>query len=139
MRQNGFSLIELMIAVAIIGILAAIAYPNYLNHITKTRRTDGQTALFDLASRLERFYSENHTYAGATVAGLMGRNQSQENWYTLSITVQTASGFTLQARPNNAQGRDDTRCQTLTLNNLGVKGIVAGPAGNPTANVDDCW
>lgn len=143
--KKGFSLIELMIVVVIVGILAAVAYPSYLSYITKSRRSDGQAALLDLANRMERYFSENHTYATATIGtssattDVLSSATSPEGWYTLSIPTKTAFAFTIQATPQNAQGTEDTSCQSLTLNNLGQKGITAGPAGNPTATVAKCW
>lgn len=142
---KGFSLIELMVVVVIVGILVAVAYPSYINHITKSRRSDGQTALLDLANRMERYFSENHTYATATIAAgnaatdVLGSNLSPEQWYTISIPAKSAFAYTIQATPRNAQATEDTLCQSLTLNNLGQKGITAGPAGNPTGTADNCW
>ena len=144
MRNKGFSLIELMIVLVIIAILVTIAYPSYREHISRGRRSDGQSALLDLASRLERYYSQQNSYIGATVGtgganDIRSSNTSPEGWYTLSITTQTASAFTIRATPRNAQSTDDRRCQTLTLTNLGVKGITAGPSGSPTGTVTQCW
>jgi type IV pilus assembly protein PilE len=141
--SKGFSLIELMIVVVIVAILTTIAYPSYRDYITRGRRSDGQSALLDLASRMERYYSQQNTYQTATIGAgataVRSSNTSPEGWYTLSITAQTASTFTLRATPLNAQATDDLRCQSLTLNNLGVKGITAGPAGAPTGTVAQCW
>jgi len=142
--KKGFTLIELLIAIIIIGILAGIAYPSYLDYITRSRRSDGQAALLDLASRMERFYSERNTYQTATIAtggntDIRSTNVSPEGWYTLSIAAQNASSYTLQATPRNAQGTDDKRCQSLTVNNLGAKGITNGPYGAPTGPTSRCW
>jgi type IV pilus assembly protein PilE len=143
--KNGFSLVELMIVLGIIGILAAIAYPSYNEYTTRAHRADGQSALLDLATRMERYYSENNTYATATVAAgngatdVLGTNISPDGWYTLSITAQGAGTFTVQATPRLEQANRDTRCQSLTYNNLGQKGITNGPAGAPTGTVAQCW
>ena len=141
--NKGFSLIELLIALTVVGILSAIAYPAYHQYVAQSRRTDGQAALLDLAQRMERYYSENHTYATATIAtavatDVLSSNQSPEGWYTLTITAQNGSSFTIQATPNGAQATTDTRCQSLTLNNLGVKGIADG-ASTPTGTAAQCW
>lgn len=141
---KGFTLIELMITVVVIAILVTIAYPSYREYIARSRRADGQSALLDLASRMERYYSDRNTYQTATIGtgaatDVRATNLSPESWYTLAITAQTASSYTLQATPRNAQGTTDTRCQSLTINNLGAKGIANGPAGTPTGPVDRCW
>ena len=142
--NKGFSLIELMIVMAIVVIITSIAYPNYRDYITRGRRTDGQSALLDLAGRMERYYSEQNTYQTATIGtgaatDVRTTNISPETWYTLSITAQTASSFTLQATPRNAQANADLLCQSLTLNNIGAKGITNGPAGAPTSTATQCW
>jgi len=142
--KKGFTLMELMITLVIVGILTTIAVPSYKDYIMRARRSDGKSALMDLASQMERFYSERNTYVGATIGG-GGANEvrssptSTDGWYTLAITTQTASNFTIQASPNNAQATADTTCQTLTMTNLGVKGIAAGSGGTPSGPVTKCW
>ncbi len=125
-KVKGFTLIELLIAVAIVGILAAIAYPNYLDHMYKSRRADGHSALMNLASYMESFYTENNTYTGATLTALGLTNQSPQNYYTTSISAATATSYTIKATPTGAQASDS--CGALTLTNTNVKG--------PRAN---CW
>lgn len=142
--KQGFSLIELLIVVVVVAILVSIAYPSYQEYITRARRSEGQSALMDLASRMERYYSEHHTYQTATIGSgnasdVLSSATTAEGWYTLSIPTATASTYTLQATPRNTQGTSDTRCQSLTLTHLGVKGISNGPAGTPTGTVDACW
>jgi type IV pilus assembly protein PilE len=139
MKKYGFSLIELMIAVAVVGILAAIAVPSYQAYMTKTNRTEAQTSLVTLASSMESYYTENHTYATATINGLNGTNQTPNAYYTLSITNLTGSTYTLNATPNGGQATRDTLCQTLTLTQAGTKGIANGPSGAPTGTAADCW
>jgi type IV pilus assembly protein PilE len=68
-RQGGFTLIELMITVAVIGILAAIAFPSYQDSVRKSRRTDGKNALTQAVANMERYYTENNTYATANICG----------------------------------------------------------------------
>ena len=68
-RQRGFTLIELMITVAVIAILAAIAYPSYQDSIRKSRRTDAKNALTQAMANMERYYTENNTYATAAICG----------------------------------------------------------------------
>ena len=117
MKKNnrGFTLIELIIVVAIIGILAGVGYPAYSSAVKKGNRADGVDSLLSLAGRMEEFYMNNDTYLGATVANAT----SSDGLYTLSITAQTAFGYTLTAItiPVGA----DPECGNLILNSLGQK------------------
>lgn len=142
--NKGFSLIELLIVVAISTIIACMTYPSYQHYITRAHRIDGQSALFDLANRLELYYSIQNTYKTATInAGkttdILSTNNSPEHWYLLSITHATDTTYTIQATPIAAQAISDKPCQSLTLNNLGVRGITVGPAGDPTGLAMRCW
>jgi len=142
--KKGFSLVELLVVLVIVGILASIAYPSYRDYITRARRSDGQASLLDLANRMERYYSEQNTYQTATIGtgnatDIIASNQTPEGWYTLSITAANGSSYTLQATPNGVQGTSDTICQSLTINNIGVKGVATGPAGAPTGTAATCW
>lgn len=128
-RMSGFTLIELMIVIAIVGILAAVGYPSYTSYVTKANRADAIGGLLTLAGRMEEYYVNNDTYAGATVAALYGGTTTAEGLYTLDITDATAYKYTLEA---DAVGTD-TECETLTLNQLGVKGSTG------TAPTAECW
>lgn len=144
LKNAGFTLIELLIVLAIAAILVSIAYPSYNQYLEKSRRTDGQSALMDLANRMENYYIEHNSYASATLAGnnvdtdVLSNNISAGQWYLLSIIAQDDFSFTLQATPQNAQAYDRL-CQSLTLNHLGEKGIAEGPEGKPTGNTNLCW
>ncbi|MBU6259920.1 MAG: type IV pilin protein [Burkholderiales bacterium] len=139
--RRGFTLIELMVAVAVIGVLGAVAYPSYLGQIAKSRRSDAKTALLATAQSLERYYSERATYAGATLgAGCPGNAAapsciapaaSGNGYYTIAITTQTAAGFTLQATPAGAQAGD--ACGSYTYDQTGTKGVTGALA--PAS----CW
>lgn len=126
MKKNsaGFTLIELMIVIAILGILGSLAYPSYVSHMKTANRADGIDSLLALAGRMEEYYMNNDTYDGATVAS----TSSSDGLYTLSITTMTAFAYTITATPVST----DENCGNLTLNSLGEKGTSAG-------TVDTCW
>jgi type IV pilus assembly protein PilE len=130
-KIKGFTLVELMIVIAIIGILAAVAYPAYTSAVKKANRADGIDSLLSLASRMEEYYMNNDTYAGATVnatgTGTVGSNKTSDDLYTMSITSATAFAYTLTATPKSA----DSECGNLILNSLGQKTASTGAAG--------CW
>jgi type IV pilus assembly protein PilE len=112
--QKGFTLIELMIVIAIVGIISAIAYPSYQDSVRKARRGDAQASLVEAANDMERFYTENNTYLGiAWPSNLTG------DFYILAISAQSVSAYILQATPTGAQLSDN--CGTLTLSSTGAK------------------
>ncbi len=132
MRSGGFSLIELLIACVILGILTAIALPTYQKQVQKTRRSDAKSALVGAAGQMERYFTERGTYATATLgAGGVYPAITQNNYYTLSLANLTASTYTLRAAPAGAQVGD--HCGTMTYTEQGVKGVTGSLA------VSDCW
>jgi type IV pilus assembly protein PilE len=122
----------MVVVVAIIGILIGIAYPSYTSYMQAGRRTDGKAAIMDLAAHMERYFTTNNTYAGATLTNLGMSATSPSGYYTLSITTATATDYTVQAAPTGVQA-SDTLCGTYTLNQLGQKGETG------TGSVADCW
>lgn len=133
-KQSGFTLIELMIVVAIIGIIAAIAYPSYQNHIEKTRRTTAKSDLMELAQWMERRYSSDYDYRDGTDNPALPfthsprEQDSADAFYDISFAQDvTEDTFELQAEPKNAQSSDD--CGTLTIDEQ----------GNRDADASDCW
>ena len=135
--QRGFTLIELMIVVAIIGILAAIAVPQYSDYVTRSRRADGQTTLLQVAQALERCYTQFSAYTNTScaVVGTGGVSQaSPEGYYVIAAagSALSASALTLTATRQGAQATNDSDCTTLTLTHLGVQGATG-------ADTDSCW
>lgn len=123
--QQGFTLIELMVTVAIVGILAAIAIPSYSSYVQKSRRTSATTALLDLASREAKYYSTNNVYTdsmfnlGYVSNGPIAIPDTSSNYYNLSVTKISTNDFTATATNTGTQVKDS--CGTYTINNLGVK------------------
>ena len=132
-RSHGFTLIEMVIVIAIAAILAAIAIPSYNDYITTSRRADGQIALMDLSTRLERYFNENNTYVGAAIPALYPAT-SPEGFYNLQITNASATNYTIQAVPQGSQASSDTLCATLPYTSLGQKG-----ATGTASDLLECW
>ncbi len=138
-KLSGFTLIEIMITVVIIGILASIALPSYTNYVIKANRSEGKAALVDAATRQEQFFLDNKTYtADMTDLGLDNNPYITES-KTYSVTAAASPGktiatsYTLTAEPiGNVQSKD-TQCDDLTLASNGTKGATG------TSSASDCW
>lgn len=127
-RQSGFSLIEIVVAIAVVGILASIAYPTYTASVRKTRRAEAEAQLVNWAQQLERYFSVNATYVGGDVGAY------STNGYDITATNVTATGYTLRATRTGPQ--HDDQCGDLTFTSTGVTGIVNQNSG---VTADDCW
>lgn len=132
MRVRGFTLIELMIVVAVVAILAAIAIPSYQNQVQKTRRADAQTGLLQAAQALERCFTRTNTYEGCALPEYRDGRTSPDGFYAISFVEDepTATTFELQAVPLGRQVNDN--CKTFTLDSLGRRGAGGGEG-------DRCW
>lgn len=118
-RQQGFTLIELMIVVALIGILAAIAYPSYQRYVIKTKRTDMMTEMQNIASQIEsrKLAQGSYTNAGTGLDGSFPRGGTALYTITLAPTPLTER-WKITAKPVSPQMANDG---TLTLNAQGIK------------------
>ncbi len=123
-KSKGFTLIELMIVVAIIALLAAIAIPSYRDFVVRSNRTEAKVALTELANLLEKHYSEMGSYAtdfgDDKAAGEVNYRDATDKYYELEIDSD-GSTYTLTATALNKQFDDDEDCQEITLSHLGVR------------------
>lgn len=126
-KSRGFTLIEVMVVVAIIGILAAIAYPSYQQHIRNSARRAAQGCLQELSTWMERYYSSSMSYADATLPNTSCRTDLQSR-YTFSFSgAPSGTAYTIQAVPQGDQTKDS--CGTLTVNHTGAR----------TPTTSGCW
>jgi type IV pilus assembly protein PilE len=134
-RRRGFTLIELMITVAIISVLAMVAVPAYFDSVRKSRRADAITALSQVSQAQERWRANNASYtANLGSTGLNVPNPSS-GYYTLQVTAASAASYSVTATAAGAQLKD-TRCATLTL---AASGGQFTYTSTPSGSSNQCW
>lgn len=129
-RPRGFTLIELMIAVAVVAILTAIAYPSYNQHVRKGKRGEAKATMMDLAQQLERRYTTDRSYLTATT--VCGQTVASPRTGTVAYQIATVcpaggASYTITATPQGSQAGDT--CGTLTIAHTGAK----------TPTTAGCW
>lgn len=125
-RQAGFSLIELMIVVAVLGILASIAWPSYVEHVRTSRRAEAKSALQAAAQCMERFNTSNQTFVGGPARCPLPNS----DFYNLNYQNVARNAFSITAQPTGGQSTDV--CGQLGLNQAGAKTDQGSPSGS-------CW
>ncbi|MGH7463389.1 MAG: type IV pilin protein [Longimicrobiales bacterium] len=120
-RSKGFTLIELMITVAVVAILAAVAYPAFLDQTRKSRRAEAQALLMNVATRQQQQLLDTRAYANSVAALNVTPPASVVQHYGITVSVGTATvpSFTATAAPTGGQAED--KCGTLSVNQLGAK------------------
>ncbi len=136
-RFKGFSLIELMISVAIIGILAGIAYPSYSEYVLKGKRGDAKAALLSVQLAEEKYRANNIRYATFDELGMdlngpnvTGTNITQDGYYSVTVSGNTTTNYIITAAPNSPHA--DAYCTTFVINQDGIKTAT----GSDSAH---CW
>lgn len=125
---TGFTLIELMIAVAIVAIIVAIAVPAYNDQVRRSRRAAGKAVAMEMVQGLERWHTVNNTYAGYAVT--MNSPSDGDPYYIVSPSDLAVTTYTVSAVPQGGQAED--KCETLTVDQAGTK--------TPnTGDLADCW
>lgn len=131
---NGFTLIELMITVAIVGILAAIAYPSYTAYIARGHRAEAKQGLLELAQFMERTYTEQNTYIPGGVAPALPfatMPKSGTTVYNLALSASTTNTYTLTATATGSMAAD--ACGDFSLDNTGLQTV------NGALTAAECW
>lgn len=139
-KISGFTLLELMVTVMIIGVLVGIAYPSYINSVTRTKRKTAEACLSSYATYMERFYTTNMRYdrdvSGAAITWPVldcATTQNSGKEYVFSLGAASGTTYSIQAAPQGAQSTRDAQCGTLTLDQSGTR-TVSGTAGT-----SQCW
>jgi type IV pilus assembly protein PilE len=144
-RTHGFTLVELMIVVAIIAVLSAIAIPSYISHVTKTHRVAAEGCLSEFSNWMERYYTTNLRYDQDLAGNKVGttiplatmdcatKNQTGSNYKYQFAATPTRSAYKIEAVPQNAQLTRDTLCATLSIDQTGKRDQTG------TGTTAECW
>ena len=145
-RVSGFTLMEVMITVAIIAILAAVALPNYFDYVTRSRLVEAKTDLADMRTRMEQYFLDNRSFPGACVAATQvpagagninlppDRALDPRKFFTITCPTLTAATYTVLAA-----GGGPMAGFTFTVNQANLRMTTGVPAGWTTPTPNTCW
>jgi len=131
-RSSGFTLVELMIVVLVVAVLAAIALTSYQRQVVETRRTAATACLIEAAQRMERHFTSQMTYVGATLADVQCRDELAD-FYTFAVANQAQRTFRIEATAIGVQASRDGACPVLAMDQRGQRFVGA------TAGGGACW
>ena len=131
-KTAGFTLLELMIVLAVLSIIVAVGYPSYQEQVRKSHRAEGMGQLLELADRMERAYSDRGTYPTDITEVYVATTEN--GLYSLSIVTANNVSFIVSAAPTSVKNQNDDKCHTFTLTSLGEKSVSGGSLGST-----DCW
>lgn len=130
--QVGVTLIELLIVVVVVGILASVAIPSYMDYVARAKRSEAKAALQEEAQFLEQYFTTNGVYTGAAPRNAQLPRDGGTQTYSVTLTIPNDSSFTLRAIPVNAMVGD--ACGTFTLTQTGAQGVAGA-----SRTASDCW
>jgi type IV pilus assembly protein PilE len=136
----GFTLIELMIVVAVVGILAAVAYPLYTDYVQRSRIMEATSTMNDMRVRMEQFFQDNRTYANAGACGVADPPfNAGESSFQVLCSGADANGYTLNANGNGAKGMGAFQYRLVVAAGGVTRSTVGVPAGWATPAPNTCW
>ncbi|WP_396269784.1 type IV pilin protein [Ideonella sp.] len=149
-RPKGFTLIELMIVVAIVGILATVAFPSFNSYLVKSRRAEAKAMLQQVAMWMERNQAATYRYdrdlengsinnARLTALGFDRTPATGTMHYQIQFAAISANAFVVSATPQGGQATDDATCGTLAISSSGLRGKLDGASVKADPTTEDCW